>query len=450
MYAMRRIHLTATVIAALSALVLLPTLGSAQPTPRNIIVMIADGCGFYHMQAANLYEHGTTDSPLYAAFPVQLAMSTYAAGGGYDPALAAQQFDYVASGATDSAAAATAMACGIKTYAGAIGVNEERRPVMNVVERAEELGRATGVVTSVQISHATPAGFVAHDESRGNYAEIAAEMIDDSAVEVIMGAGHPEYDNSGRPVEGEGDYRYVGDEETWAALRAATAGGDADGDGTPDPWTLIESVDDFRALQEGEAPARVIGVARVATTLQQARAADGDDPAAEAPFTVPLNEGVPTLAEMTRGALNVLDDDPDGLLMMIEGGAVDWAGHANQCGRMIEEQLDFNHAVEAVVAWVEAHNSWDETLLVVTADHETGFLNGPGEEDAWCPLQTCARGTQPAVRWHSGSHTNSLVPFFARGAGAERFVERATGEDPARGRYLDNTDLAAVLFEALQ
>ena len=196
----------------------------------------------------------------------------------------------------------------------------------------------------------------------------------------------------------------------------------------------------------------MIGVARVATTLQQGRAAaaDVDDAAVEAPFTAPLNEGVPTLAEMTRGALNVLGADPDGLLLMIEGGAVDWAAHANQCGRMIEEQIDFNRAVEAVVAWVEANSTWEETLLVVTADHETGFLNGPGADDEWCPLPSCEAGTAPAVRWHSGGHTNSLVPFFARGAGAERFIARATGDDPVRGRYLDNTDLAAVLFDAMQ
>ena len=225
MYASRRIRLTAILIAALTAIVLLPAVCGAQPAPRNIIVMIADGCGFYHLQAADLYAHGTPDSPLYAAFPVRLAMSTYAAGGGYDAARAAEQFDYVASGATDSAAAATAMACGVKTYGGAIGVDADRRPVMNVIERAEALGRATGVVTSVQISHATPAGFVAHNESRSNYAEIAAEMINESALEVIMGAGHPEYDNNGRPREGEADYRYVGGEATWAALRAGTAGG---------------------------------------------------------------------------------------------------------------------------------------------------------------------------------------------------------------------------------
>lgn len=438
-------------VLACLVLALLAGPGLAQPAPpRNVIIMIADGCGFNHLQAASLFAHGRPDSPLYESFPVRLAMSTFAAGGAYDPAAAAAQFDYVASGATDSAAAATAMACGVKTYRGAIGVDQDKQPVANVIESAEELGRATGVVTSVQFSHATPAGFVAHNESRSNYAEIAAEMIGHSALEVIMGAGHPEFDNNGRQVQGESDYRYVGGEETWSALRAGTVGADADGDGTPDPWTLVESLTEFRALQEGETPNRVIGVARVATTLQQGRAAvHADGAAAETPFAAPPNEGVPTLAEMTRAALKVLDEDPDGLLLMVEGGAIDWAAHGNQCGRMIEEVVDFNAAVGAVINWVEANSNWDETLLIVTADHETGFLNGPGEEEAWCPLQPCEAGALPQVRWHSRSHTNSLVPFFARGAGSERFVERANREDSMRGRYLDNTDIAQVLFELM-
>ncbi|MGD9495370.1 MAG: alkaline phosphatase [Armatimonadota bacterium] len=462
---LRRTALTGSMLLILIALFALTSITTGrgqveEPAPagrtdggvRNVILLIADGCGFNHLQAANLYEHGDPEGPLYAAFPLRLAMATFMADGGYDPALAWAEFDYVRQGATDSAAAATAMACGVKTYAGAIGVDRNGQPVTNVVERAERLGKATGVVTSVPLSHATPAGFVAHTASRSSYEAIAGQMIHESALEVIMGAGHPEYDNNGRRKEGEPDYRYVGGEQTWAALCAGTAGGDADGDGVPDPWTLVESVEDFRALQEGDAPARVIGVARVADTLQQRRDADPDSEEDEkaAPFAVRLNEGVPTLAEMTRGALNVLDGDPDGLFLMIEGGAVDWAAHANQSGRVIEEQVDFNRAVQAVVEWVEAGDGWGDTLVVVTADHETGYLTGPGSDPAWQPLVGGGAGVAPQMEWHSAGHTNSLVPLFARGGRASDFRARILGHDPVRGPYLDNTTIAAVIIAALR
>jgi alkaline phosphatase len=418
----------------------------AADQPKNVIVMISDGCGFNHMTAARFYEHGDQADPLYEAFPVAMAMRTCASGGSYDPAQAAEDFDYVSKGATDSAAAATAMATGQKTYSGAIGVDVERQPVENLVEAAEATGRATGVVSSVQFAHATPAGFVAHSEGRGSYEEIARQMIHDSAADVIMGAGHPDYDDAAQAIEGDRDYQYVGGEESWAAVNAGTAGGDADADGDADPWVLVDDLAEFEALYTGEAPDRVLGVPRVHSTLQQRRPGDAEADA----YAVPFNEGVPDLATMAGGALNVLDNDPDGLFLMIEGGAVDWAAHSNQCGRMIEEQIDFNRAVAAVVEWVEANSNWDETLLIVTADHETGYLTGPEAGEA-CTAPVClGQGAMPTVEWHSGGHTNSLVPFFARGAGARLFEQLPLGTDPLRGAYIDNTDIGRVIKAALQ
>ncbi len=436
--AVRRISITA-VMAVLAAAILTigcPTLAQDAPltpqapsapdnmNPKNIIVMISDGAGYAQFAAGCMFEHGEAADPMYESFPVQIAMSTWAAGGSYDPAQAADDFDYVKKGATDSAAAGTAMATGTKTYSGAIGVDEDREPLMNATEAAEAAGKASGVVTSVQLAHATPATYVAHNESRNNYEAIAREMILDSAVDVIMGAGHPARDNDSKPIEeGDRDYAMVGGADTWAALQAGTAGGDADGDGQPDPWTLVESLENFEALASGDAPDRVIGVAPVASTLQHRRSGDGEAGA----YEVPLTEGVPSLALMTRGALNVLDNDPDGFFLMVEGGAVDWAGHGNQCGRLIEEQIDFNRAVAAVVEWVEAESSWDDTLVIVTADHETGYLTGPDAEQ-YCDGPVCEGvGVMPSVEWHSGGHTNQLVPFYARGAGADYFEEVATG-----------------------
>jgi alkaline phosphatase len=152
---------------------------------------------------------------------------------------------------------------------------------------------------------------------------------------------------------------------------------------------------------------------------------------------------------MTVAALNVLDDDPDGLFLMVEGGAVDWASHANQSGRMIEEQIDFDNAVQAVDDWVRANSNWGETLLIVTGDHECGYLTGPGSDPTWEPIVNNGVGVLPGMEWHSGDHTNSLIVLSAKGDAARLLRPLADESDPMHGRYVDNTEIAQVVFEAL-
>lgn len=420
------------------------------PKPaKNVIVLISDGAGYNHVDAANLYQFGATRMQSYERFPFQFGMSTYSHGapwngplGSYDPAQAWSDFSYVQSGATDSASAATAMSTGVKVYDNTIGVNLDRSPLTHVVQQAEANGKATGVVTSVEFSHATPAGFVAHNISRNNYAEIANEMIYSSAVDVIMGCGNPGFDDSGNPAS-KGT-NYVGGAATWADLADGTVtGADANGDGSADDWTVIQSRADFQSLASGDAPARLIGIPQVYTTLQQARSGDGQ----AAPYVVPLTQSVPTLAEMTRAALNVVDSDPEGFFLMIEGGAVDWAAHANQSGRVIEEEIDFNAAVQAVLDWVHTNSNWGETLVIVTADHETGYLTGP---DGAVNLVNNGAGNLPGMQWNSGDHTNSLIPLYAKGWGASLLNQFADETDPVRGRYIDNTELADLLWAVIE
>jgi alkaline phosphatase len=430
------------------------------PRAKNVIVMISDGMGYNHMIAGDYFQYGATGVQQYQKFPVRIGMSTYSAGklptpvyGSYDPLQAWGLFDYPKAGATDSASAATAMSTGVKIYDNVIGLDVDGKPLYHVAQRAEVLKKSTGVITSVQWSHATPAGFVAHNASRNNYDQLAQEMINDSATDVIMGAGHPLFDDNGTPLAAPGTYKYVGGETTWNALVDGTAGGDADGDGDADPWKLIQSKFQFQRLAHmKKTPARVCGTARAATTLQQSRA--GDDKAA--PYTVPMNANVPSLRTMTKGALNVLDNNRKGFFLMVEGGAVDWAGHANQTGRLIEEQIDFNQAVNAVVRWVEKNSCWSETLVVVTADHETGYLWGPGSgadasgNGTWVPLVNNGEDAVPGVQWNSGDHTNSLVPFFAKGPGSAQYRAVAKKKDPVRGKYLDNTEIANTIFSVMR
>ena len=146
-------------------------------------------------------------------------------------------------------------------------------------ELAEAKGKATGVVTSVPWTHATPAAFAAHNSNRTNYEAIGVEMVYDSALDVIMGAGHPFFDDDGRSTENAITYTYVGGRSTWKDLVAGQAGGDADGDGDADPWVLVQSRAQFRSLTFGRAPKRVLGTAQVHRTLQQRRSGDGGVPA---------------------------------------------------------------------------------------------------------------------------------------------------------------------------
>jgi alkaline phosphatase len=448
---MRKYFYTSPIVIALLFSCHLSTQNTAQ-VPKNIILMISDGCGYNQIEATSLYKFGKTGALVFEKFPVKYAVSTYPLkANGYNPETAWKSFEYVKNKPTDSAAAATAMSTGVKTYNGAIAVDIEKNPVETSAERAEKLLKSSGVVSSVEFAHATPAAFGGHNMSRNNYREIAKEMILESALEVIMGCGNPHYDGEGKKTP-KAEFSYVGGEETWKLLMNGSAGNDANGDGKKDPWTLIQSRSSFQELMQGPTPQRVIGIPEVKETLQQNRSGDKNAP----PFKVPFNENIPTLAEMSKVALNVLDNDPDGFFLMVEGGAIDWASHANESGRMIEEEMDFTNAVKAVVQWIEEESSWQESLLIITGDHETGYLCGPGSgntssENAniqmiWKPLINKGKGQLPGMEWFSGGHTNSLIPLFAKGVGSDLFHKYADETDPVRGKYIDNTEIGQVIL----
>ncbi|MFH1853408.1 MAG: alkaline phosphatase, partial [Candidatus Neomarinimicrobiota bacterium] len=171
------------------------------PVPKNIIIMISDGGGFNHVDAASLYQYGETGRQVYEQFPVRLAMSTYLIDQPpYNPDSAWASFDYIKIKPTDSAASGTAIATGVKTSFTRLGVDSSLTAVTNITEQAEKIGKATGVVTSVPFNNATPAAFVAHSEVRYNYEQIARDMLAYSAVDVIMACGDARFDDDGKPV----------------------------------------------------------------------------------------------------------------------------------------------------------------------------------------------------------------------------------------------------------
>jgi len=439
------------------------------PNPKNIIILIGDGVGYNHIKATNYYT-GIPEQ-VYEKFPVHLAMSHYPAKAGvysatdpgsnyyatgYNTVAAWTNPSYLKKDVTESAAAATALSTGYKTYNNAVGMSLDHDTLVNLVEWAKAIGKSAGVVTSVEFSHATPAGFVAHNTLRSNYSQLAYEMLLDSRCDVIMGCGNPMYDDDGQQLAKKWkDSRYVGDSAFWVQLITGSGkqvqfslGGkirtvrDVNGDRKPDPWTLIRSLNEFHNLEEGKTPVRVLGVPDVYSTLQQSRSFQNGETKDSPPFMTPFIPIVPTLAEMVNGALNVLANNPKGFFVMIEGGATDWASHDNQKGRLIEEMMGFNDAINNVVNWVNSQSSWNETLVIVTGDHETGFLWG---EEPFSPMIDQGKNKLPLMKFHSLDHTNSLIPFFAKGAGSELYRSFADECDSVRGPYIQNSEIPQLI-----
>lgn len=193
----------------------------------------------------------------------------------------------------------------------------------------------------------------------------------------------------------------------------------------------------------GKTAKRILGIPEVYSTLQQGRSPGKNETKDSPPFSTPLNKNLPSLAEMVRGGLNVLDNNPKGFFVMIEGGAIDWANHDNQKGRMLEEMKSFSDAVDTVINWVNANSSWDETLLIVTADHESGDLWGG---TTFMPVKDNGRNFMPTLKYNSTNHTNALVGLWAKGAGAEMYSLMAGETDPVRGLFIQNTAIPQLIF----
>lgn len=441
---------------------------SAPAPVKNVILMIADGAGYNTWDAASMYQGRwdaaagkstqVYDGPGWVKFgctTYPLNASTKPTGSGvqdknvvYDVAKAwdrEKPYAWLSSNYTDSAAAATALSTGTKTYNNAINWSDRKQPLQPTMsELAKAAGKSVGVVTTVEWSHATPAGLSnAHNVDRDNYAEIANAMLSGEVMDVIMGCGNPDFDNNGVALKKAKEFKYVGGPETWKAIEAARA----TADGTYLGFRPVSTKAEFEALTSGPTPRRVLGTAQVATTLQQARrATKTEDPAVD----TPLNANVPSLVTMVSGALNVMDDNPQGLFLVVEGGAVDWANHNINARRMIQEQTAFVAAIETVVAWVEAHSNWDETLLILTADHDTGQIWGPQSDTVpFQPLVDQGPNRIPKMRYNCKNHSNSLVPVYAKGARSQLLARLVIGVDPVRGPYVDNTGIGQLLQHAV-
>lgn len=445
---------------------------------KNVILMISDGASDGTWDISSYWSHGQAlnDTVPYSDIETRLAMTTFPlshgqidcdeeqAEVGYDATKAWDEtivdeqdgkymrpfegYSYINKGATDSAAAGTALATGNKTFGGGISVNYCGQPLETISQVAKSTGRMTGIVTSVQFNHATPAVFGANNISRSNYTEIGKSMLTEGMADLLMGTGHPEYDGNGI-LRDTPDYRYI-TQGDWNMLKNDAMYSQ----GSTIPWTLIDSKEQFEELANGRAPNDVlngplIGLAQNHSTLQQGRSGCEAD---ALPFECEFLDNQPSLRTMTEGALNYLSQGEEGFFLMVEGGAVDWAAHANDTTRIIEEQIDFNRSVQAVADWVEENSSWEETLLIVTTDHGNAYVLGEtSDQNAYAPVENPGKHQMPNVKYYSGDHTNELVRLYVHGAGEQLINDYIVGNDEhyaesynhtgSNGDYVDNTHI---------
>jgi alkaline phosphatase len=471
-------------IATFSAAIASTAIDAAQAAEsatraKNIILMVADGTGANTIAATGMYTgklgkqvfDGAAWTRVYAStYPLRTGETPVAGPAGlvqdpeavyspqknWDTARVAtttgRYLDRFAGHrwtkrtAPDSANTIVAAVTGHKTYNSAVNVDGNGRNLVTFAEIAQRAGKSVGVVSTVQFADATPAvAGGAHNVSRDNRTAIAHEMLSSGVLSVIMGTGNPDYDNDG-VVRRSPNYSWISADD-WSALKAGAH---------PGGFKLVEAVADFEQFTTGAAPpAKVAGVARSFDSTQANRS--GARPESEIPYSVARRTDVPSLKTMALGALNILDSDPDGMFLMIEGGAVDRAMHANNIGRMIEEKIEFDQAVEAVARYLDANtsgNNWSNTLVIVTGDHDHLLFGPDSDTIPFQDLSDRGAGRVPGYKWQHTTHSNQLVPLYARGPGAEMFVVCADQRDAftdnegrtfGHGMYLDQTEIFAVM-----
>jgi len=306
------------IVAALASAV---SLAASAVSPKYVFLFIGDGMSVPQRMTAEEFSRKAGNGPLAMnQMPFQAMTRTCSAN----------------SLVTDSAAAATAIACGSKTRNGSVGVDADGNPIESCAEAARAAGRKVGIMTTVTITHATPAGFYAHRKQRGESYGIALDLAD-SGFDFFAGGGL--------------DYNYA-DKKSPDYGRCGNAYEYAESKG----YRIVRHRAEFLALKPSDG--------KVLT-----RFTDG---ALDNTIDIAKDADQPTLSEMVSKAVEMLDG-PDGFFIMAEGGRIDWSGHANDAATNLREVLALDDAVKVAFAFQERHP--DETLVVVTGDHETGGMS---------------------------------------------------------------------------
>jgi len=278
---------------------------------------------------------------------------------------------------TDSAAGGTALSAGVKTNNGVIGMDAQLNQVKTILEEASEKGLATGLVSTSAITHATPASFIAHQASRGSYEDIAADFLK-TDIDVFIGGG---LDHFSKREDG----RNLVDELQKKGYQVET------------------DLKKIKKVKDGK-------LAGLTAEVHNGRMSERGD----------------MLPVATETALNILDNNKKGFFLMIEGSQIDWGGHGGSTIYVVEDMLDFDQVIGQALEFAAKDK---ETLVIITADHETGgmAITGGNMEE----------GVVQAA-FPTGDHTAIMVPVFSYGPGAEQFIG-----------IMENTDIHAKMKKLL-
>lgn len=408
---------------------------------KNVIFLIGDGMGTSYTSAYRYLQNDPSTKMVE-----DTALDAYLVG---------QQSTYPEDpdqNITDSASAATAMAAGIKTYNSAIAVDNDESRVKTVLEAAKEKGKATGLVATSEITHATPASFGAHDIARKNMNAIADDYYDElingeHKVDVLLGGGVDLFERTDRNLTEEFQ---------------------------KDGYSYLTNRDELLSNDDEQ----VLGLFAPAGL----------------PKMIDREDRTPSLEEMTTSAIDRLSKDEDGFFLMVEGSQVDWAGHDNDIVAAMSEMEDYDKAFQAAIKFAKEDGN---TLVVATADHSTGgfsigadgiynwfgepikaakrtpdfmaqqIVDGVGVEETlseYIDLELTAEEIETVKKaaesnkyttidnaieeifnqrthtgWTTGGHTGEDVPVYAYGPASDEFAGK-----------LDNTDHAKIIFDLLK
>ena len=372
---------------------------------KNIIYLIPDGAGYGSLDFSNdvkmaggfddtkfPYKTEVDDSPM--------TLFDYHAGSMISL--------NVYNSMTDSAAAGTALATGYKTINNYLGLDRRKMPHANLTEAAQSVGKATGLVSTYEWPHATPASFAVHALQRTAYGDFYRQ-IENKGLQVVLGAGYG-------TVEAYGG-------------NAQTA--------IDNGYTFVNNKTELAAVQPGD---KIWG--NIATSNFD--------------FDIYNTAETATLAEMTQAAITALSADEDGFFLMVEGSKVDTGGHSNNTAQMTSDYIAFDAAFKVAVDFAKSRN---DTVVVAVPDHDTGGLYYD-KLVASGNLATAVAETQSGkdsalVEWESGSHTTQDVPFWcyypegvtgiegAAEPGKDYYVDENGNKNPVRTEnIIDNTDIA--------
>lgn len=318
---------------------------------KNVIFIIGDGTGLVQLTNGQYNMVGPAGRLHIQTLPVTGIVKTYSA----DNLI------------TDSASGATAYSCGVKTNNGMIGQLPDGRKCKTILEMAEEKGLSSGIVATSTVTHATPASYASHIASRQRQAEIAEQYLD-AGMEVILGGGYEYFIPSNVEGSSRNDNR------------------DLTAEFKDMGYTYVRSADELMSMNTD----RLLGLFSESGMPSESRA--------------------PSLAQMSEKAIEILSENEKGFFLMIEGSQIDWAGHANDAQYALREVKDFDAAVKTALDFAKQDG---ETLVVITADHETGGMT----------LQDSnADNSEITIAWTSGGHTGVPVPLMAYGPHAIEFT----------------------------